>query len=41
MELRAGALELQEENLKLRERVRTLDVELALTKSLVFESEIY
>jgi hypothetical protein len=37
MELRVGALELQEENLKLRERVKALEGELAVARDLVFE----
>jgi hypothetical protein len=37
MELRVGALELQEENLKLRERVKQLEAELTISRDLVFE----
>ena len=37
MELRTGALEIQEENLKLRERVKKLESELALATDLIFE----
>jgi hypothetical protein len=38
MELRVGALELQEENLKLRELVKQLEGELTLANDLAFES---
>ncbi len=39
MELRVGALELQEQNLKLRERVKQLEGELTLARDLVFEPD--
>jgi hypothetical protein len=38
MELRVAALELQEENLKLRERVKQLECKLAISRNLVFEA---
>src|SRR4051794_24662708 len=38
MELRVGALELQEENLKLRDRVNQLESELAVSRDLTFEA---
>ncbi len=38
MELRVGALELQEDNLKLRERVRHLESELTLARDFSFEA---
>jgi len=38
MELRVGALELQEENLKLRQRVRDLESEVAVSRHLTFEA---
>lgn len=41
MELRSGALELQEENLRLRERIRTLELEASRARALIFEKEIY
>src|SRR5882724_287897 len=37
MQLRVGALELQEENLKLKERVKQLEGELAVSQDLLFE----
>jgi hypothetical protein len=37
MELRVGALELQEENLKLKERVGQLEGELAVSRDIVFD----
>jgi len=39
MELRVAALELQEENLKFRERIRQLEGELQLNKNLIFEAK--
>ncbi|HEY5913485.1 MAG TPA: hypothetical protein VJA21_23095 [Verrucomicrobiae bacterium] len=38
MELRQGALALQEENLKLRERISSLEAAAALARELVFEA---
>ena len=39
MELREGALGLQEDNLKLRERVKQLESELTLARDFTFEAE--
>lgn len=41
MELRVGAIELQEENIKLRERLKQLESEASLAKDLSFERGVY
>jgi hypothetical protein len=41
MELREAAMELQEENLKLRDKIQQLEAGAKLSKSLLFEQEMY